>query len=157
MPTRLHIPRDWKRKATRALSNLHKPGVEAACFWCGHQYGRGEYNPENESAHLLQCPEYPREAKLRMKKHDRTSNVGIIFLVGKTLLIDRTPLSEGEIYGDFRIHERGHDVYWETLKKNGAVPQDSEYDDYPRGRIAYNTKTEKYSLFLDRCILKKPL
>ena len=81
-------------------------------------------------------------------------NVGIVFLVGKTLLIDRTPVSEGEIYGDFRIHERGHDMYWETLKKTGAVPPDTEYDDYPRGRVAYNTKTGKYSLLLDRCILK---
>jgi hypothetical protein len=42
----------------------------------------------------------------------------------------------------------------ETLKETGEVPQDSEYDDYPRGRVAYNTKTEKYLLFLDRCILK---
>jgi hypothetical protein len=77
-----------------------------------------------------------------------------IFLVSNKLLIDRTPVSEGEIYGDFRIHERGHDMYWEALKKTGVVPQDSEYDDYPRGRVGYNTKTGQYSLFLDRCILK---
>jgi hypothetical protein len=81
-------------------------------------------------------------------------NVGIFFLVGDNLLIDRTPVSEGEIYGDFKIHERGHDAYWEILKQTGVVPQDSEYDDYPRGRVAYNIKTGKYSLFLDRCILK---
>jgi hypothetical protein len=89
-----------------------------------------------------------------MQKRKNAPNVGITFLVGKTLLIDRTPVSEGEIYGEFRIHERGHDTYWEKLKKTGVVPQGSEYDDYPRGRVAYNTKTEKYSLFLDRCILK---
>src|ERR1039457_2822102 len=58
-------------------------------------------------------------------------------------------------YGDFRIHERGHDAYWQMLKQAGVVPKDSEYDDYPRGRAAYNTKTRTYSLFLDRCILKK--
>ena len=40
------------------------------------------------------------------------------------------------------------------LRRTGAVPPDSEYDDYPRGRVAYNTKTGKYSLLLDRCILK---
>jgi hypothetical protein len=152
------MPKDWKRRATRALSNLNRPGVVGACFWCGHQYRRGEYSPETESDHLLQCAEYPQEAKVQMKKRKKTKpsepEVGIIFLVGKTLLIDRTPISEGEIYGDFRIHERGHDIYWETLKESGVVPQDSEYDDYPRGRVAYNTKTEKYSLFLDRCILK---
>ena len=40
------------------------------------------------------------------------------------------------------------------LRRTGVVPPDSEYDDYPRGREAYNTKTGGYSLFLDRCILK---
>src|ERR1700732_2641834 len=158
MPTRIHIPKDWKRRAASALSNLNRPGVAAACFWCGHQYRRGEYNSEAEADHLLQCTEYPEEGKLRLQKRKNAKSiepsVGIIFLVGKTLLIDRTPISEGEAYGDFRIHEYGHDMYWETLKKTGVVPQDSEYDDYPRGRVAYNTKTEKYSLFLDRCILK---
>jgi hypothetical protein len=154
MPTRLHIPKDWKRKATRALTNLNKPGVAAACFWRGHEYGIGKYTPETEDDHLLQCSEYPKDGKLRIQKLKNTPNVGIIFLVGKTLSIDRTPVSEGEMYGDFRIHRRGHDIYWETLKENGLVPQDSEYDDYPRGRVAYNMKMEKYSLFLDRCILK---
>jgi hypothetical protein len=89
-----------------------------------------------------------------MQKRKNAPYVGIIFLVGKRLLIDRTPVCEGGVYGDFRIHERGHDMYWETMKETGVVPQDSEYDDYPRGRVAFNTKTEKYSLFIDRCILK---
>jgi hypothetical protein len=73
MPTRLHLPKDWKLKASRALSNLNEPGVEAACFWCGHQYRRGQYNPENESAHLLQCSEYPQEGKreIRMRKDEK--------------------------------------------------------------------------------------
>ena len=75
--------------------------------------------------------------------------------MGGKLFIDRTPVFKGEIYGDFRIHERGHDDYWEILKQAGAVPQIREHDAYPRGRVAYNTKTRTYSLFLDRCILKK--
>jgi hypothetical protein len=74
MPTRIHIPKDWKLKATRALSNLNKPGVEAACFWCGHQYRIGEYNPETESVHLLQCSEYPQDGKLRIQKHKKAKS-----------------------------------------------------------------------------------
>ena len=70
MPTRIHLPKDWKRRATRALSNLNEPGVAAVCFWCGHQYRIGEYDPENESAHLLECPDYPKEAKRRMRKRE---------------------------------------------------------------------------------------
>jgi hypothetical protein len=54
---RIRLPKDWKHRAARALSNLKKPGVGAVCFWCGHPYRRGEYSREAESAHLLQCPE----------------------------------------------------------------------------------------------------
>jgi hypothetical protein len=69
---RVRLAKDWRDRATRALSNSKKPGVAAACFWCGHQYRRGEYNPETESAHLLQCAEYPQDAKRRMQKQNDT-------------------------------------------------------------------------------------
>ena len=36
----------------------------------------------------------------------------------------------------------------------GAAPSDTEYDEVPRGRVVYDTKTRKYTLYLDRCILK---
>jgi hypothetical protein len=32
MSTSIHIPKDWKRRAVRALRNLNRPGVAAACF-----------------------------------------------------------------------------------------------------------------------------
>jgi hypothetical protein len=95
------------------------------------------------------------KAKVPTKKRAGTPEVGIVFFVANKLLIDRTPVLQSEIYGDFRIHYRGHDAYWETLKETGAVPQDSEYVDYPRGRVAYDMRTGKYLVFLDRCILKK--
>jgi hypothetical protein len=69
---RIRLPKDWKHRATRALRNLKKPGVGAACFWCGHPYRRGEYGPEAESAHLLKCTEYPQDAKRRMQKQNDT-------------------------------------------------------------------------------------
>ncbi len=65
---RIRLPKDWKHRTTRALSNLKKSGVGAVCFWCGHQYRSSEYNPETESAHLLQCPEYPQDGKRKMQK-----------------------------------------------------------------------------------------
>jgi hypothetical protein len=69
---RIRIPKNWKYRAARALRNLKEPGVGGACFWCGHQYGRGECNPVTESAHLLQCPEFPQDAKQRIRKHNDT-------------------------------------------------------------------------------------
>jgi len=156
MPTRLHIPKDWKRRATRALSNLNRPGVAAVCFWCGHQYRRGDYNPDNESAHLLQCAEYPEEAKRKMKKRkvDKSSGpeVGIIYLIGEKLLIDSTPLAKAGGYGDHLIHEGDHISFWAELVKNGKVPN-REFEEFPRGRVAYDTKSGKFMLLADKCIL----
>lgn len=67
---RIRLPKDWKHRATRAFRNLNKQGVGAACFWCGHPYRSGEYSRETESAHLLECPEFPLEAKRRMREHN---------------------------------------------------------------------------------------
>ena len=36
----------------------------------------------------------------------------------------------------------------------GAAPDD-EYEEHPRGRVAYNEKTGKYALLADKCILGK--
>ena len=156
MPTRIYIPQDWKRKATRALGNLNESGVEAACFWCGHKYLIGEYSPETESEHLLQCPEYPTEAKRKMKKHktDKSSGpkVGIIYLVGDKLFIDSTPLSRAGQHGNHLIHEGDHISYWAELVKSGKVPN-REYEELPRGRVAYDTKSGKFGLLADKCIL----
>ena len=99
-------------------------------------------------------PKRRRKVQKRNQAEPTEPKVGIFFLVDKKLLIDPTPVSDGGSYGDFSIHERGHDAFWEMLRRTGAVPPDTEYDDYPRGRVAYNTKTGKYSLLLDRCILK---
>jgi len=78
--------------------------------------------------------------------------VGIIYIFGGKLLIDSTPLGQAGRYGDYAIHERDHISYWAELVKSGRVPN-SEYEEFPRGRVAYNTKTGKFTLLADRCIL----
>jgi hypothetical protein len=155
---RIRLPKDWKHRATRALSNLKKPGVGAVCFWCGHQYRSGEYSRETESAHLLQCPEYPQDAKRKMQKRKDTKptapKVGIIYLVGGKLLIDSTPLAQAGSYGNSAIHERDHISYWAELVQSGRVPN-SEYEEFPRGRVAFDTKSGKFRLLADKCILSR--
>jgi len=81
-----------------------------------------------------------------------TPKVGIVYLVGDKLWLDATPLTEAGHFGDFAIHERDHYQYWAQLVRGGAVP-DAQYEEYPRGRVAYNTKTAKFLLLADRCIL----
>lgn len=80
--------------------------------------------------------------------------VGIVYLVGGKLWIDATPLAEAGHLGDFAIHEHDHISYWAELVKSGSVPN-SEYEEYPRGRVAFDTKTGEFTLLADRCILGK--
>ena len=63
--------------------------------------------------------------------------VGIIYLVGDKLWIDATPLAEAGRFSDFAIHERDHSQYWPQLVRSGVVSV-AEYEEYPRGRVAYN-------------------
>ena len=81
--------------------------------------------------------------------------LGIFWLVGKRLIIDTMPLSEAGKYGDFAIFEGDHVTYWSELERRGEVPRDSDYEEHPRGRVNYNTKTRTFTLFLDRCIFRK--
>lgn len=76
--------------------------------------------------------------------------VGIFFLVGDKLHIDATPLSRAGRYSDHLIHEAGHDAYAETLGIG------DRYEDIPRGRVAFNSKTGKFTLLADRCVLRRP-
>ena len=154
---RIGLPKDSKYRATRALSNLKKPGVRAVCFWCGHPYRSGTYSRETESDHLLQRPEFPQDGKRRMQKRKDTKpkpspRVGIVYLVGDKLFIDSTPVAQAGTYGDCLFHERDHCQYWAQLVSSRAVP-DAEYEEQPRGRVSYNEKTGKYTLLADRCIL----
>jgi hypothetical protein len=54
------------------------------------------------------------------------------------------------VYGDHRIHEAGHIEAWRKFGIKG------EYDSYPRGRVALYTRTCKFALLADRCILRQP-
>jgi len=94
-----------------------------------------------------------RERKLR--RVAETPEVGIFWVLGKRILLDTTPITEAESWADFRTHPRNHITMWGLYQGAGAVSEDLEYDDVPRGRAGYNTKTAEYLLLADRCILKK--
>jgi len=68
---------------------------------------------------------------------------------------DSTPLDEAERYGDFLTYPRGHAEVWEEYQRNGTVFPETEYEELPRGRVMYNTKTRLFTLLADRCILKR--
>ena len=94
-----------------------------------------------------------REDEMKPNGLKPEPHVGIFWIVQRKSIIDSTPLSEAEPYGDFLTHPRGHAEVWEALQQNGAVPSDMEYEEFPRGRAMYNTQTRQFTLLADRCIL----
>ena len=80
-------------------------------------------------------------------------HVGIFWLVRDRLVTDTTPLSEAPTYADFKIHEPSHIRYWNAAVAAGRVPV-TEYEEYPRGRVAFNNKTQRFTFLADRCILR---
>jgi hypothetical protein len=70
------------------------------------------------------------------------------------LLIDSTSLGQAEAYGDNLTHPRGHIEVWEQFQQKGLVFPEMEYEEHPRGRVMFNTKTQRFLLLADRCILR---
>lgn len=91
-----------------------------------------------------------------MKSTDKQGQrVGIFWLVEGRLIIDSTPLSEAEPYGDCLTHCNGHIDYWTEQQLLGELPLGVEYEEHPRGRVVFNSKTQRFSLYADRCILRR--
>lgn len=77
-----------------------------------------------------------------------------------SILTDKSSLAEAEPYGDFLTHPRGHYDVWSEWQKLGSValakrgiPETvayHEYEDFPRGRIVYETKTSQFIIYADR-------
>ena len=158
MRGRLRLPKDWKDRATHALSTLGAAGVAGGLLLvrpsipyrsvrCGDQIGSPTHVPrvfaDQQTANAKGNDVKPAERQL-----------GIFYLVKGKLLIDSTPLSKAVRHGDHLIHDRNHDEYWAQLVSTGAVP-DAEYEEHPRGRVAFNEKTGNYALLADRCILRR--
>lgn len=80
--------------------------------------------------------------------------VGIFWLVDGTPLIDSTSLSAAEPYADHLTHPRGHAEVWEHYQRNELVSREMEYEESPRGRVMYSTKTQRFTFLADRCILR---
>jgi hypothetical protein len=88
------------------------------------------------------------------QRQKKEPQVGIFWIVDGKPLIDSTPLSQAEPYGDHLTHARGHAEVWGQYQRVGVVPIDMEYEESPRGRVMYNTKTQRFRLLADRCILR---
>ena len=78
----------------------------------------------------------------------------------RQLVIDSTPLVEAEPYGDFLTHPRGHYEVWEGWRRLGLSGLASrrlptviawhEYEHFPRGRVVFDTRLRRFTLYADR-------
>jgi hypothetical protein len=90
-----------------------------------------------------------------MRSDQLELRVGIFWLVDDRPIMDSTPVSAAEPYGECRTHPTSHIDYWTEHQRLGDLPRDTECEEHPRGRVVYNTKTGRYSFCADHCILRK--
>src|SRR5690242_1185265 len=81
--------------------------------------------------------------------------VGIFWFYKGKLIIDSTPLSAAEQYGEFLGHPASHIDHWANLQRTGVVPPEVEYEEAPRGRVVYHRRLETFTLLADKCILDR--
>ena len=76
-------------------------------------------------------------------------HVGIFWIFPNQLLAFGVPYTAGEKYGDFINTPDGHYETWEKIRKvSGKLPED--YTSYPRGRIVYSIKDQKFLVYMNR-------
>jgi hypothetical protein len=63
---------------------------------------------------------------------------------------------EAEAYRDFKTHPHGHVEYWPCLATRLNILRPLSYDYYPRGRVNCAKMEQRYFLYLDRCLMKRP-
>jgi hypothetical protein len=81
------------------------------------------------------------------------SQVGIFWVVNKTLLVHGVSLAEAEDYGRFKNYPGSHKEIWQNHQRVNAVPLDAGYDAPPRGRVLFDTLNDQFVLYADQCIL----
>src|ERR1700735_667989 len=58
-------------------------------------------------------------------------------------------IENAERYGDYLNHPGEHSRYWPDIKRRlSTFFHDSEPKDWPRGRVIYNTRTQRFAVFL---------
>ncbi len=86
--------------------------------------------------------------------------VGIFWRVAGVLVVDRSTLDNAEPYGDCITHAAGHYDRWQEWQALGGAGRalagypdhiaSTEYDEWPRGRIVYETPARRLVLYADR-------
>ena len=82
--------------------------------------------------------------------HTPEPQVGIFFVIGDELFTKCSPLSAAVPYGDFRIRPGDHSSFWKEILRVKPSLSGVSYDFYPRGRVLFNERDEKFWVYVDR-------
>jgi hypothetical protein len=98
-----------------------------------------------------------------------TSLVGIFWVIANSgsyaILVDhRCALKDAELYGDMLTCPHGHLEIWDQWRRLPAswpglvasVVAASEYEEWPRGRIVCDTESQRFIVYADEQILRRP-
>lgn len=80
--------------------------------------------------------------------------VGIYFVVKNQVLHDTIGLEQAEVYADALQHG-GHNDFHENLIPQSPIERlfkSKPYDYFPRGRVVYFQQTQKFRLYVDKCL-----
>jgi hypothetical protein len=92
---------------------------------------------------------------MRKKVELQKPQVGIFWLVKGELIFDSTSLDQAEPYGEHLTHPRSHIDVWQQFQRLGKVPPESEYEEYPRGRVMHYPASGEFTVLADKCILAR--
>jgi len=109
--------------------------------------------PEEESSLHPYLNDLKEKVKKAQEASTDTPRIGIFWLHLKdgkiqTFFSIVEELEFGQEFGKFTISAKEHYVIWESLKNHGMVPKNSNYEDLPRGRIAYDKEVNQYVVYL---------
>ena len=98
--------------------------------------------------------QYYRE---RSAKAAKVPEVGIFFVVNAELQVRGIPWTENPSYAGYRTHPMNHPDFCDFLQKGKAGSRFSKwrYEEVARGRVNYHEESGKFTLFADRCIIKR--
>lgn len=100
-----------------------------------------------------------RQRRQAALKQAGAPEVGIFWFIQASgekpkLVGDGTPLPEAEDYGNFKTHPRDHYSMWNALRRHLGNPFGiDEYEDWPRGRIVYDSTRALFVVYADRQLL----
>ncbi|MFS8035962.1 hypothetical protein ACI7BZ_03180 [Xanthobacter sp. AM11] len=109
------------------------------------------------TAHVTK-PAEARDEMLENGAEPSAACVGIFWFVmrgGRPELAScKTPWQEAEDYGDFKTESTAHYEFWPNLQRRLKVI--GEYEDWPRGRVVYNVRDDRFTVYIDRQLAGAP-